>query len=608
MAPPPTVQSAQSARPLSLSERVEVETPELVVLSYTVAGLGSRAGAAVIDFLLCGIAKILAIAAFAALITSAGPGSAESATAWGVAVIIFVFFLADWAYYVLFEALADGQTPGKRIMRLRVVRDGGFAVNFGASAIRNLVRLLDMQPGFFYGVGMTSLLVSRQSKRLGDMAAGTLVVHEGGARRATAKTAPVAASDDPLPMHTQLTDAEYSVLDRFVQRASELDPARRRAFAEQLTVRFATALRDIDDGTVTDRLARLHAAERAARARGVAHRSDTGAARERHAIVAAGSPRWATFAARLARAQTGGLGAMTEEDARDFVREYRELTGDLARLRTATRGGDEGEVFYLNRLAAGAHNLLYRRRTIAWREIINFMFVAVPREIRASAAPILLAAALLFGPMAIAYTAVVRDPAAAELLLPPGMMERAEDGVRRAATGDGYIDDPRMWRPVMATGIVTNNVQVSFFAFAGGITAGIFTSVVLLTNGVSIGAVLGLYASKDIGSLLLAFVAPHGVLELTAICIAGGAGFLLAAALLIPGTRTRRAALAENARRAIKLVAGATMLLVVAGAIEGFISPIPWWPFAGKLAVSGATAVLLYVYLRLAVVKAPRAT
>jgi hypothetical protein len=98
--------------------------------------------------------------------------------------------------------------------------------------------------------------------------------------------------------------------------------------------------------------------------------------------------------------------------------------------------------------------------------------------------------------------------------------------------------------------------------------------------------------------LLLAFVAPHGVLELFAICVASGGGFLLAAAILMPGARSRRRALVDNGRRAIRLIAGSTFLLLVAGTIEGFISPIEWWPIEGKLAVSATTLVLLVVYLR----------
>jgi uncharacterized membrane protein SpoIIM required for sporulation len=98
-------------------------------------------------------------------------------------------------------------------------------------------------------------------------------------------------------------------------------------------------------------------------------------------------------------------------------------------------------------------------------------------------------------------------------------------------------------------------------------------------------------------------VAPHGVLELSAICIAGGGGFLIAAAILWPGRRTRKRALAENGRRAVVLIAGSTLLLLVAGTLEGMVSPIPYWPIEWKLSVSAITAILLYLYLRGGVVR-----
>ncbi len=108
---------------------------------------------------------------------------------------------------------------------------------------------------------------------------------------------------------------------------------------------------------------------------------------------------------------------------------------------------------------------------------------------------------------------------------------------------------------------------------------------------------IGLYASKGILPLLLAFMAPHGVLELSAICIAAGGGYLLAAAMLLPGNRTRRRALAENGKRAIKLICGSSLFLLVAGSLEGLVSPIPYWPFELKLVVSAATAVFMIAYL-----------
>ena len=593
--------------PAAFAQTVDVETPELVVLTYTIAGVGSRAYAAIIDYLIC-LVGLIAVN-IGAVVVAAGLASAghASSIAWTIAVFVFLNFAALWGYYVLFEALADGQTPGKKSQHLRVVRDGGYSVTFAASAIRNLVRIVDMQPFFMFGVGMTSVIISKSGKRLGDMAAGTIVVKEAMLRQPSAveSSAPAPRSGEAMPLHTVLTDDEFQLLERFVQRRSELAPARRNAMAAQLALRFARAVAEFPGKSDLAQLGALHAAERAARSHGLAARHDTGAARERHAIIAAGSPRWARFATRLANAHRGGLRALGEAGVREFVAEYRELTADLARLRTAARGREADELFYLNRLLSGAHNLLYRRRALPFRDIVNFLFVEVPREIRASAAPSLLAGALLFGPAAIAYVAVVRDPLAAAMLMPPSMLDRADNGVKSAQAGEGYVRDPDVFRPIMASSIITNNVQVAIAAFAFGITAGILTAWVLLSNGISLGAVFGLYSSKGIGSLLLAFVAPHGVLELTAICISGGAGFLLAAALLIPGQRTRRTALIENGRRAIRLVAGAGLLLVVAGTLEGFVSPIEYWPLDWKLIVAALTAIALYLYLRLGV---PRVT
>jgi uncharacterized membrane protein SpoIIM required for sporulation/uncharacterized RDD family membrane protein YckC len=584
--------------PVHLAETIEVETPELVSVSYTVAGVGSRAAAALIDYAICALMLVGLFIGFAIFSVRIGVRAGDSAGSWSLAVLTMAQFGILWLYYVLFEALMDGQTPGKRLLRLRVVRDGGLSVTFGASAIRNLVRIIDMQPLFFYVAGIVSVVASRKGQRLGDLAAGTIVVREAVVTQPMTVAAPPRGIDEPAGLHAALTDAEYDVLDRFMQRRMQLDVARREAFARQLSARFAAALSAHGEGADLAQLARLHGAEQAARRRGMSARQGTGAARERHAIVAAGAARWSGFAARLAEAQKRGLAGLGEEGVRQFVEEYRALTADLARLRTATRGLDASEVFYLNRLVSGAHNLLYRRSTMSPQRAIAYLFVDVPRQIRASALPIGLASVLLFGPMLIAATAVVRAPGAAQLMLPPGMLDRAERGVTSAQTGGGYIDDPQILRPVFASKIVTNNVQVAFFAFAAGMTAGLLTLWILVSNGVSIGAVFGLYISKGIGTLLLGFVAPHGVLELGAIAIAGGAGLLLGAAFVIPGARTRRRALVENGRRAIDLVAGATMLLVVAGMLEGFVSPNATLSLGQKLGVSAATAVLLFLFVR----------
>jgi uncharacterized membrane protein SpoIIM required for sporulation/uncharacterized RDD family membrane protein YckC len=588
----------------SLVQTIDVETPELVVFSYTIAGVGSRALAALVDSLIV-ISMIIAIGigVSVASVTGRVPrGSSPGAfDAWASAIFIFAVFCVLWGYYVLFEGLADGQTPGKRLLRLRVVRDGGYSVTFGASAVRNLIRVIDMQPLVCYGVGIVSVMFSKSGKRLGDIVAGTIVVREALVKQ-LAPASPQITGEPPRSFDTALTEDEYAVLERFMERRGSLDAERRTALATQLAARLTTGLSDaaVDRSAGTTdlaRLVRLYEAERDARARGVAARRERGAARERNVIVATRSPRWTAFAATLAEAQKRGLRALGESGVRDFVSEYRDLASDLARLRTAAQGRETPELFYLSRLLAGAHNLLYRGRTATLADVVRVITVEAPREVRRSWRPILLAATLLFGPAVIAYSAVVRQPAVAATFIPSGMLDRAEEGVRRAREGTGYIPDPEIFRPTMASQIIANNIQVTFGVFALGLTAGVGSLLLLVLNGVSFGGVLGLYQSKGIARLILAFVAPHGVLELSAVCIAGGAGFLLAAALLLPGRRTRRRALVDNGARAIRLIAAATVLLLVAGTLEGFVSPIPSWPLEAKLAVSGATLVLLALYL-----------
>src|SRR5678816_1610207 len=158
----------------SLTQTVDIETPELVVLSYTIAGLGSRVYAAVIDLVICGVLMIAFLIGIAVLaLHSAEPLTQPSAsTTWAVALIILIQFAILWGYYLLFEGLNDGQTPGKRFLKLRVVRDGGYSVGFSASAVRNLMRIIDLQPVFTYAIGIGSVLFSKSGKRLGDIVAG----------------------------------------------------------------------------------------------------------------------------------------------------------------------------------------------------------------------------------------------------------------------------------------------------------------------------------------------------------------------------------------------------------------------------------------------------
>jgi uncharacterized membrane protein SpoIIM required for sporulation/uncharacterized RDD family membrane protein YckC len=593
-------------RPMSspprLDQTVDIETPEQVVFSYTIAGIGSRAAAAIIDYFIM-IAALVALGILLPMIMRVVLGSAHplarASGAWVAALVILFAFVVQWGYFVLFEALWDGQTPGKRKLGIRVVQDGGYSISFAASTVRNLIRVIDMQPIICYGVGITSATFSKSGKRLGDIVAGTFVVRERLVSVAPAALPAEASAPEAATLMAALTVDEYELLDRFVARRAELDAERRTAIAAQLAERFRAHLPD-DDRPPLARLLELHRSEAAARARGAAPRGATGAGREQHAIIAGAAARWSAFAAMLSDARRRGLRTMSDREVGELVARYRETATDLARLRTASRGRDTDALFYVSRLVSVGHNLLYRRRTLPLRTAGRFLFVSVPRELRRSAFYILGAAVLLFAPVAITYRVVITDPPLAERLLPPGMIDRVNEGAVRAQQGDStYIPVKSFERPVMASRIIANNVQVTYAVFALGITAGIMTALTLILNGVSIGAALALYATRGIFFQIGTFVLPHSVFELSAICIAGGGGLLIASALLLPGALTRREALIVKGRRAIRLIAASTLLLVFAGLIEGLISPRTDIPLGVKYAVAAVCAVALLAYLSL---------
>jgi len=574
------------ARPASLEQQVDIETPEQVIFSYTIAGVGSRAAAVMLDYLIISILTFALFMLFTLageLIGLKGKGEGSVFGSWAAAFFILFVFAVQWGYFVAFEAFWDGQTPGKRRLGLRVVQDGGYSVSVGASAVRNVMRVIDMQPGAAYAVGIVSAAMSKSGKRLGDMAAGTMVVQERVMHVAPAP-ASAAPSEGAPTITAALTEQEYELLERYLARRSALDPERRRMLSEQLETRFAAHVSDLG-GSPLARLTRLYDRETEARARGVAARGAIGAEREKHAIVARNAARWSAFASKLEDARRRGLRSMSDVEVSDFVAEYREVASDLARLRTASAGRDNDALFYVSRLVGAGHNLIYRRRAISTQDAWRFVSVSVPREVRRSWRPILFAAALLFGPALVSAKAVIDKP------------ELAEEGVARQGKGEkAYIRVKDFERPLMASAIIANNVQVTFLVFAGGISAGILTVQMLVYNGVSIGAVAGLYAARGIFSQIGMFVVPHSVLELSAICIAGGGGFLLAAAMLLPGALTRRAALVVNGRRAIRLITATTMMLIVAGTLEGLLSPrvdVPDWT---KFTAAAASALLMLVY------------
>ena len=160
-----------------------------------------------------------------------------------------------------------------------------------------------------------------------------------------------------------------------------------------------------------------------------------------------------------------------------------------------------------------------------------------------------------------------------------------------------WIDVPVNERPYFSSFIMQNNIQVTFLAFGGGMTSGLLTIWIMVFNGLLLGGLTGLTAHHGVGFELWTFVIGHGVVELTVIFIAGGAGLMLGWAILQPGLRRRRDALTLAAQEAVKLLIGCVPLLVIAGLIEGFISPNEQLHSLVKWGVGLGSGLLLYGYL-----------
>lgn len=217
---------------VSYEDRISIPTPEGVELELVLAGVGSRLVGALVDFL------IKAVILFALWVSGAAAGDDGG---FFVALLIIASFLVLWGYDVAFETLASGRTPGKRAAGLRVVRLGGEPVGFLASAVRNLLRIIDMQPGFMYAVGAVTILFSQHNQRLGDLAAGTLVVRERRAALPFARPAvPDFATADRYAAWdvSGVTAYELVTVRRFLERRWQLDPGARGRLGWELAERL----------------------------------------------------------------------------------------------------------------------------------------------------------------------------------------------------------------------------------------------------------------------------------------------------------------------------------------------------------------------------------
>lgn len=280
----------------------------------------------------------------------------------------------------------------------------------------------------------------------------------------------------------------------------------------------------------------------------------------------------------------------------EMARLYRLTTSDLAVARRDFPS--DGTTRYINELVARAYGQIYREPPSPRATIVRFFRTELPGEYRAAWPFLLASAALFFVPLIVCILAIVINPGVADILVPARILTLIKSGRH-------WFDIPDEQRSVMAAFIMTNNIQVTFLALAGGMTAGLLTFWVLVTNGISIGAISGALIAYGLGESLVWWVSGHGFLELSVIVIAGACGLMLGKAIIWPGLGQRRDALSAAGVRSMRLLLGATPFMAVAGVIEGFFSPLSLgWQW--KLLVGALSGGVMYAYLLLAGRSGPR--
>jgi len=283
------------------------------------------------------------------------------------------------------------------------------------------------------------------------------------------------------------------------------------------------------------------------------------------------------------------LRRLGREEVRELGRIYRRTASDLAIARAESR--DPRLVNYLNSLVIRAHGRIYRADAQGGKRIRRYFTHELPQTFRRTWRYTFTAFFVFFIFGVFSFVTTKYDPEFSELVgVNPAMREL-------------YIETKTHWWESLnesnqegASKIMTNNIQVTIYTFAFGATLGIGTLFYLAFNGANIASVLALTYNAGFGNDLVTFMVAHGVIELSCIFNAGGAGLLIGSAMIMPGDLTRADALRIRGMEAVRLMLGVACLLVVAGTIEGFISPAAIDPRI-KYSIAAITGLALYGYL-----------
>jgi len=300
-------------------------------------------------------------------------------------------------------------------------------------------------------------------------------------------------------------------------------------------------------------------------------------------------PYWSRLEELLDESAKNGVAGLNRSELQELALLYRQTAADLSALREDPYSQNFAR--YVNQLLARAHNIIYIGRKSSANEIYRFYRYTYPQVFRRMASYTVASVALFLLGALIGTILTVTHPDFMHQMLGPSMVDTIE---RREMWTHSIVGI----KPIASSSIMTNNIGVAFTTFASGITGGLFTTYLIVFNGLLMGVIGAACWMAGMSLKLWSFVAPHGVLELPAIFIAGGAAFRIAEGLLFPKNLSRRDSLVVAGSEAVRLVLGCIPMLIIAGLIEGFFSPSNA-PVVLKFAVAGLMFALLLTYLSL---------
>ncbi|MBN2653193.1 MAG: stage II sporulation protein M [Spirochaetales bacterium] len=538
---------------------IKVQTPEKIILTYSVAPLIIRILAHIIDSFLQVVLFILTLILFGSLgYTLKGNYAAP--------FIVVTYFLITWFYSIFFEYILSGSSPGKAMCGIKVIKKNGEPIDFSSILIRNIMRGLDRFP-FFHIVGLISALIDKEHRRLGDFAAGTVVV-EKFKRKQSIQITKLKLPEIELTYANELQSYKISEKDLYLLK-NFLNKETNRETKRQITLRFCKKIGYTQEVTdYSDFLYSLYKVN----TKDFQTQSDL--------FIAQNRKDWNNLR-EISNHMTlsGRVRLSYKKFALLLPRAYRKACEDLSKAR-ADRLAPE-ITNYLSTIVNNAHTLLYSRQS-ADNTFGSFFKNSILHSFSKNKHYVFWASLLFFGSFFASLYYCSLNPENSNLFLNEETKTMYREMYEEPFDSDRAADQ----KAYMVSFYIQHNTTIAFVTFAAGILFGLGSIFFLLSNGLSIGATIGYLISIGLGENIGTFITAHSVFELTGIALAGAAGMKIGFLLFKKSKYSIIDIIDKEKDNISSLICVFILFFFLAAIIEGSISPtsLPW-PFKFAIAL-----------------------